>query len=788
MISSILRSYIFLPLVLTFFTSSVMAQTMWDKAHIEDVRNNLSLPYYAAAYDKLLRQADSLIDVAPMSVMQKKEAPASGDKHDYMSLARYFWPDPQRPDGLPYINRDGQSNPELKQFDREPLGKTASRIVTLSLAYYFSGKEQYAKKATELIRVWFLNKETKMNPHLRYAQVIKGKNNNMGRCIGVIDTYSFVEMVQALPLLEGSKSFTKNDSKQLKNWFRQLTKWILTDPEGKKESDMANNHSIAYDAQVIAFSLYCGDNATALQCVKDFPEKRLFKQIKADGSMPHELRRTLAMHYSWYNLTHIIDICFMAKTLGVDIYAMKSDDGISVSKAIDFLAPYVGKDAKPWPYQQINDIETVKQNIYRDMYRAYAYFDCSRQDYNVTYQLYRVLKPSDRFNLIYYIPDATDHNMAWCQTQMRYAIECVKKAKNDKANTIDRKVNPRTITKDGKLALVNHKDWCTGFFPGELWQMYRYTNDEFWRKNALSQTWAIEDLKYHGGTHDLGFMAGLSFGLGYQFTGEQSLRDVMIDASKTLIKRFNPTVGCIRSWDHNKDEWGYPVIIDNMMNLEMLFKATQLTGDSIYWNVAVSHANTTMKNHFRPDASTYHVVDYDPATGAAVKHQTHQGYSDESYWSRGQGWALYGYTMCYRFTHDVKYLEQAKRVAEFWLSLPNMPADKVPYWDMKDPAIANNTAGMDNPDVPRDASAAALIASALYELATYVPGQHDRYRGAADGIMDSLDKYYHASTKGDYGFLLLHSTGHKPHNSEVDVPLSYADYYYVEAQLRRKGL
>lgn len=200
--------------------------------------------------------------------------------------------------------------------------------------------------------------------------------------------------------------------------------------------------------------------------------------------------------------------------------------------------------------------------------------------------------------------------------------------------------------------------------------MYAYAHNDFWRQSAISWTWPIEESKWYKGTHDLGFMMNDSFGKAYEMTGERSYLDVLIQSAKTLITRYSPKVKSIRSWDHNRDKWKYPVIIDNMMNLEMLFRATQLTGDSIYWQVAVNHANTTMKNHFRPDYSSYHVVDYDPETGDVRLKCTHQGNSDDSFWSRGQGWGLYGFAMCYRFTHNPAYMKQSEGIADFFLNLP----------------------------------------------------------------------------------------------------------------------
>ena len=374
----------------------------------------------------------------------------------------------------------------------------------------------------------------------------------------------------------------------------------------------------------------------------------------------------------------------------------------------------------------------------------------------------------------------TDQALADASKQLEYACREAAKAKAQKDNRTGNKVIPRSIDKEGKLVMVNPNDWCSGFFSGTLWNMYQYTREPAFRESAVSWTWPIEDAKWDKGTHDLGFMMYNSFGKAYDITGEQSYRDVVLQSARSLITRFNPVVGCIRSWDHNRDKWNYPVIVDNMMNLELLFRATQLTGDSTFWKIAVSHANTTMKNHFRPDYSSYHVIDYNPQTGEVRKRNTAQGNADDSFWSRGQGWGLYGFTMCYRYTRNTQYLQQACNIADFWLSLP-LPEDGIPYWDMKLPTVDDQT--------PRDASAAAIIASALYELSQYVPeDKATRYLTYADKVMQSLYDSYRAPYGTNGGFLLLHSTGHKPANSEVDVPLNYADYYYLEALLRRRAL
>lgn len=338
--------------------------------------------------------------------------------------------------------------------------------------------------------------------------------------------------------------------------------------------------------------------------------------------------------------------------------------------------------------------------------------------------------------------------------------------------------SPRTLHNGGQLKLVASRDWTSGFFPGVLWFLNEYTGKEKWKLQAQAFTAKMEREKTNGGTHDIGFKIYCSYGTGYRLTNDPAYRDIIIQSAKTLSTRFRPITGTIRSWDHSGDKWAYPVIIDNMMNLELLFAATQLTGDSSFYKIAVTHANTTMKNHFRPDNSSYHVVEYDTLTGKVVKKNTHQGFAHESAWSRGQAWGLYGYTMCYRFTKDIKYLEQAEKIAAFMLNHPNMPKDLVPYWDYNAPNIPNEE---------RDASAAAILASGLYELSTYSKnGKY--YKTTANKIIESLTKGYRSPIGENRGFILLHSVGSKPSKSEVNTPLSYADYYYLEALLRYKAL
>ncbi len=334
---------------------------------------------------------------------------------------------------------------------------------------------------------------------------------------------------------------------------------------------------------------------------------------------------------------------------------------------------------------------------------------------------------------------------------------------------------PRSNNKNGTLSLVKSDDWTSGFFPGSLWYLYEFTKDSFWKTEAESYTKRLSKEQYNIQTHDVGFMINCSYGNGYRLIDTKEYEKIIIQAAKSLSKRFRPVVGCIQSWGSN-ERWQDPVIIDNMMNLELLFNATKLSGDSTYYKIAVTHANTTIKNHFRPDFSTYHVVNYDTLTGKVLSKNTAQGYSDGSAWARGQAWGLYGFTMTYRETHDHNYLKQAKHIADFILNNKNLPKDMVPYWDFDAPNI---------PDEPRDASTAAIICSALYELSTYSTDEENKYKEAADKILRSLSSpEYRANLNDNNDFILKHSVGSKPADSEVDVPLIYADYYFIEANLR----
>ncbi|NBB29305.1 glycoside hydrolase family 88 protein [Cellulophaga sp. BC115SP] len=321
--------------------------------------------------------------------------------------------------------------------------------------------------------------------------------------------------------------------------------------------------------------------------------------------------------------------------------------------------------------------------------------------------------------------------------------------------------------------------WCSGFYPGSLLYIYEQTKDQATYQEAERILKDLEKEKYNTTTHDLGFMMFCSFGNANRIAPKPAYKEILLTSAKSLATRFNPKVGCIKSWDSKPDD--FLVIIDNMMNLELLFWATEVTGDSSYYKIAVTHANTTMKHHFRPDYSSYHVINYDANTGEVKQKKTAQGFANESAWARGQAWGLYGYTVMYRVTKNPIYLEQANKIANFYLNNPNLPADKIPFWDFNAP---------NQPEALRDASAASVVASALLELQGYVKAPLAKtYVSSAEKMLWSLSNApYKAAYGKNGGFLIKHCVGHIPQNTEVDVPLTYADYYFLEAMKRYQEL
>lgn len=355
---------------------------------------------------------------------------------------------------------------------------------------------------------------------------------------------------------------------------------------------------------------------------------------------------------------------------------------------------------------------------------------------------------------------------------------------------------PHSLNPDGSLKFLQIDEWTGGFWPGILWYMYEYTKENHWKEKARKWTESLESNQYNTAHHDIGFMMFCSYGNALRFEDNARYRDILIQSARSLCERYSDTVKCIQSWNSRKSKgdknvWEYPVIMDNMMNLELLFYAAKETKDSSFRNIAINHALQTLENHIRPDYSSYHVVNYDPKTGKVLHKQTLQGFSDQSTWARGQAWGIYGFTMTYRETEDTRFLKTAEGMADFFINHSRLPSDHIPFWDF-DAGVEGYVPDWDYrpqqfAEIPRDASAAAIAASALIELSNLTNdiNKKETYKKTAVNILRTLasDRYRNIQGDNPY-FLLKHSTGNLPSNNEVDVPLIYADYYYLEALLR----
>ena len=374
-----------------------------------------------------------------------------------------------------------------------------------------------------------------------------------------------------------------------------------------------------------------------------------------------------------------------------------------------------------------------------------------------------------------------DNALNYCAAQVNRALEALK----DSAGNYDYTMEPRNILEDDtawNCRKASEQEWCSGFWPGVLWMDYDYTKDETIKKVAEGYT---NTLSFLGSKpaydHDLGFLTINSFLKGYEATGNDEYKKIALAAADTLATLYNNKVGTILSWPrHVKDFGGHNTIMDNMINLELLFWASENGGSQHLKDIAIRHAETTMQHHFREDGSCYHVAVYDTLTGEFLRGQTHQGLADSSMWSRGQSWAIYGYTMVYRYTKDQRFLDFAQKVTDIYLKrLKETSNDWIPIWDMDDPR---------GQEAPKDASTACVVASALLELCQYVKGEKGKeYRTAAESMLRDLNSDVYQSREKNVAFL-MHSTGHHPAGSEIDASIIYADYYYIEALLRFKEL
>ncbi len=738
-----------------------------QRARVGDAR-------YKPAYDELLRDADAAMKLPPFTVMAKHRTPPSGDKHDYMSLAPYWWPDSTKPNGVPFIRRDGEVNPESRlDTDSPRFLRFADAVEALTLAYYMSDEAKYAARAELLLRTWFLDSATRMNANLRFAQAIPGVTE--GRGIGIIDTRNLATIIDDVLLLHGAPGWTAADETGIRNWMRAYLDWLQTSPQGKEEAIQRNNHGTWYDAQLASIALFVGDTALARRTIANAGPTRIATQIEADGRQPEELARTRPIHYSLFNIEPFARLAELGRHVGVDLWRYKAPNGASLLQAVRFVSPYFdttvvwsGKEVTPAHPEEF--LRTVRQaaTVYQD-----SGIDAALQ------RMPRNALVTDRSILLY--PAVGAPAGAAIESLLPRALALADEHLRRAATQLDPSAGfPRATRADGTWDVLPATAWTSGFFAGSLWQMYDLTKEPFWKTAAERWTAPLADNARRTNTHDLGFLIFDSFGQGMRLGGEAGYRDVVLTASRSLASRFNERAGAIKSWDTDgvtdgRKKWAFPVIIDNMMNLEMLFWAAAQGGDPRWKEIAERHALTTARTHVREDGSTAHVASFDPKSGAFLGRATWQGLNDGSTWGRGQAWAIHGFTDAYVATHNPKLLETAKRAADWYLS--HLPSDGIPYWDFSAPQAA---------PTERDVSAAAIAVSGLFELARQVSeGEGERYRQMADRMLGSLLESY-ADTRPGSMALLRHAVGQRPQGAEIDVGIVYADYYLLEAMRRRR--
>jgi len=315
---------------------------------------------FLPAFNQLIRSAEEFLEGGVYSVTFKEMIPPSGSKNDYMSMGPYWWPDPEKHDGLPYIRRDGEVNPERDKLDSPQMGKMVNGVRTLSLAWFFSEKKEYAEKATELLSVWFLNPETLMNPNLNFGQSIPGITE--GRFIGLIDTKSFAGLVDAIALLEISGFLGKSEKEGLRDWFVEYFEWLTTSEFGKAEENYRNNHSVAFDVQACGIAYFLGKDEYVKRKVNEIPKRRIDPMIETDGRQPEELIRTRAFGYSVSNLGNFFEAGIIGLNQDVDVFSYVNPKGGSLQKALDYLISYIGKENE-WPYEQISGWKQTENNL-----------------------------------------------------------------------------------------------------------------------------------------------------------------------------------------------------------------------------------------------------------------------------------------------------------------------------------------------------------------------------------------------------------------------------------------
>lgn len=728
--------------------------------------------------ERVLKLANEFLKEKTVTVTSSHCVRSAGGIHDYYSEGTYWWPDPENPDG-PYIRKDGINNPDNFDNHLRAIGRFSWITGTETSAYLLTGEARYAKHAVKHLKAWLVDSATLMHPHLLYAQAIKGINT--GRGIGIIDAISLIEVVKSVEILQESPYLSENDALPIKKWFSQFLEWLNTHPYGKDEMNAKNNHGTWWHAQVAAYATLTGDTASLNKCRRFYVDELLNKQMAIDGSFPLETARTKPFSYSLFNLDGAATLAMI-----INSWDFELTDGRSIQKALEFIKPYL-VDKSKWPFAK--DVLYWDEQPGRRQFMSMAGTHHNNFDWLSIWKNASADFPSEESKRNMPVKNP----MLWLGIKKPFTQEIhpsrmekwFQNAVNRSESQLmlaaetyqDKKLSPRTF-QNGKVRFVGSKDWCSGFFPGSLWYLYELTGNIRLRKEAQIYTEWLEAAKKRTDTHDVGFILNCSYGNGYRITGDETYKNVLITGANSLMTRFYPNVGLIKSWDH-RNRWNYPVIIDNMMNLELLCEAGKMTGNRSMINAAVSHADLTLKNHFRADNSCFHIVNYDSITGGIVKKLTHQGYSDSSSWARGQAWALYGFTMMYRETAKIIYLEQAQKIADFILHHPRLPKDLIPYWDFDAPNVS---------DQPRDASAAAVIASALLELSTYSSTDKPYFR-MAEKMLKNLSSDQYLAKKGENGlFILKHSTGNMPAKDEIDVPISYADYYYLEGLKRYREI
>lgn len=372
---------------------AAFAQQVWDFEYMNQLRTTDD-PTIVTSRAAIARAADKLLGLAPVTVMNQRQVAPSGNPHDYFSMARYWWPNPKTPDHLPYIRKDGQNNPETEGLGREALSAFQKHTEVLALAYFYTGEEAYADKCWEMLRAWFLDKKTYMTPHMAYSQVVLGRDDNHGRHEGLLDTYSLLHIPDILHILEGAKSTKPTDVEAIRQWFADYVNWMVTNPQGIGEDNATNNHGTAYHIQVIVYAAFAGNDSLSLAYRNSFVERRIIPQVKPDGSQPAELKRTRALGYSVFNLTHYFDYVDLCYAAGYKLFEEDEEARTRILAAIDFIAPYLGRTVDSWPFLQINEWDKQQQNLSRLLRRAGRYFP--DRGYTEKSLQFNTDKPSDR--------------------------------------------------------------------------------------------------------------------------------------------------------------------------------------------------------------------------------------------------------------------------------------------------------------------------------------------------------------------------------------------------------